>query len=66
VIAARVQREAQSLANLRVTESQVTTLAGLHDWFHQEHRCYAVARQDEMLQPQQQTYGMDDKALQSY
>jgi hypothetical protein len=30
------------------------------------HRCYAVARQHEMLQPQEQTYGMDDKALQSY
>lgn len=38
VIAARARREAQSLANLRVTAAEVTTLAALHEWFHSQHR----------------------------
>mmetsp|Transcript_15490 Transcript_15490/g.21378 ORF Transcript_15490/g.21378 Transcript_15490/m.21378 type:complete len:127 (-) Transcript_15490:91-471(-) len=65
-IEARYDREAQSLKNLQVTVSNVTTFPALHEWFYSEHRCYSVERQNEMMYPQEETYGLDAKALRSY
>eukprot|EP00240_Pyramimonas_obovata_P006015 CAMPEP_0118945114 /NCGR_PEP_ID=MMETSP1169-20130426/41646_1 /TAXON_ID=36882 /ORGANISM="Pyramimonas obovata, Strain CCMP722" /LENGTH=325 /DNA_ID=CAMNT_0006890755 /DNA_START=95 /DNA_END=1072 /DNA_ORIENTATION=+ len=67
VIAARREREAQSLKNLQATAAEVTTLEAFHEWFHNEHRCYSVARQAEIMYPTEETaYGLNDKALRSY
>jgi len=47
VLAARLEREAASLAAWRRTAASFTDLATVHHWLHQEHMCYAIPRQDE-------------------
>eukprot|EP00976_Prorocentrum_cordatum_P037944 770681-Prorocentrum_minimum.AAC.1 len=41
------------MVSSQATAAQVTTLAAFHEWFHNEHRCYSVARQAEILYPSQ-------------
>ena len=55
------------MVSSQATAAQVTTLAAFHEWFHNEHRCYSVARQAEILYPvKDAAYGLNDKALKSY
>jgi len=67
IVSSRRAREAQSLKTLEVTASEITTLDALHEWFHMEHRCYSVTRQDEMMYPTDAAnYGLSGQALKSY
>lgn len=45
VLAARLEREAASLAAWRRTAASFTDLASVHHWLHQKHMCYAIPRQ---------------------
>ena len=45
VLAARRQREAESLADWERTAAAFAGLAGFHAWLHDQHLCYAVRRQ---------------------
>ena len=45
VLAARQQREVESLKGWQQTAAGLQDLAALHAWLHSEHMCYAVARQ---------------------
>ena len=45
---AREQKEAEAARRFQYDASHLHTLADLHAWLHQTHRCYAVARQAEV------------------
>lgn len=45
---ARKLKEHASLEALKKTIKRVNSMADLHEWLHQEHRCYAVSRQHEI------------------
>jgi len=51
IINARREREAKSLATWREDTRGMKSLAELSHWLHLTHRCYAVARQDELGTP---------------
>lgn len=44
---ARRLKEAEAVRRFKAEASELTTLAEVHQWMHQTHRCYAVARQHE-------------------
>lgn len=66
VLAARLQREAQSLENWERDTASFKSLADLHAWLHATHLCYSVSRQDEFGRPEMANDGMTAKALASY
>ena len=41
VLAARIQREKNSLANLEITKQKITTLKEFLIWLYSEHKAYA-------------------------
>jgi hypothetical protein len=45
MLAARIQREAESLEDWKRTAQSFSGLADFHAWLHDQHLCYAVRRQ---------------------
>eukprot|EP00892_Ulva_mutabilis_P006385 jgi/Ulvmu1/4118/UM019_0097.1 len=62
VLAARKEREKQSLRRFVQDMEGITSLGAFSDWLHDTHLCYAVARQHEIGM----TTGVSSKALVSY
>ena len=62
VLAARREREAHSVENLRENVGRLRTFAAASEWLHTEHRCYAVSRQHEVGEG----VGVDPEAMKSY
>ena len=62
VLAARRDREAQSVRNLREEMGRIQTFAEASKWLHSEHRCYSVRRQDEVGEG----IGVDPDTMKSY
>lgn len=62
VLAARQEREAQSLKRWEEDMSVIETFEDFSEWLHLTHLCYAVPRQSEFGVPT----ALDDVALQSY
>jgi len=62
VLAARREREAHSVENLRENVRKLRTFAAASEWLHMEHRCYAVSRQHEVGEG----IGVDPEAMKSY
>ncbi|GBF93965.1 hypothetical protein Rsub_06214 [Raphidocelis subcapitata] len=62
VYQARVEKEAQAVANWKATAAKFTSLADFHQWFYSDHLCYAV--------PKQHLFGVrtikDERLLASY
>jgi hypothetical protein len=59
---ARIEKEAQAVANWNAASAGFETLADFHSWFYAHHMCYAV--------PKQHLFGVrtikDEKLLASY
>jgi len=59
---ARMEREKQSIQNLRASIQGASSLKEINQWLHKEHRCYSVTRQGEWETPTEAS----DLALKTY